>query len=246
MSTLTRLEAVTSSNIRLIGVEQEMMLRPRHPRRQMREDEVVPAVISDQPVGGGEIDADLPLLRAHPVLHRRDFDRRQGMRLGHALSDCVDASHHRLLSRAVLAVRRAGRDPVGMGGGEGIDRRSLGIAANQRRIGAKSTSKRRALNICGTRQMSAVVTLSPNRKRPARALASASSAAKPSRIQWRYQSSRESSSMPSAESRFSTRKLLIGWMSHGDRQRTTRRHGRDRPCRPGARAARRWSGRASR
>jgi hypothetical protein len=38
--------------------------------------------------------------------------------------------------------------------------------------------------------MSASVTLSPNRCRPARGAASASRAAKPSLIQWRYQSSR--------------------------------------------------------
>ncbi len=47
----------------LIGIEQEMMLRPRHARGEVGEDQIVPAIISDQPVGGGEIDADLPLLR---------------------------------------------------------------------------------------------------------------------------------------------------------------------------------------
>jgi hypothetical protein len=35
-----------------------MVLGPRDARRQVGEDEVVPAVMRDQPVGGGEVDAD--------------------------------------------------------------------------------------------------------------------------------------------------------------------------------------------
>ena len=103
MSTLTRLEAVTSSNIRLIGIEQEMMLGPRHARRKMGEDEVVPAIMSDQPVGGGEIDADLPFLGADLVLHRRDLDRRQ-RRAPRPCSAMLDASHRLGLMSAPLAV----------------------------------------------------------------------------------------------------------------------------------------------
>ena len=74
-STLTSEEAVTSSNIRLVGIEQEMMLGPRNPRRQMGEDEVVPAIISDQPIGGGEIDPDRPFLVADLALHATGFRR---------------------------------------------------------------------------------------------------------------------------------------------------------------------------
>ena len=41
-----------------VRIDQEVMLRPRHARRDVREDHVVPAVQCDQPVGRGEIDAD--------------------------------------------------------------------------------------------------------------------------------------------------------------------------------------------
>ena len=51
-------------------------------------------------------------------------------------------------------------------------------------------------------------------RRPARAAASGSSAAKPSAIQCRYQALRASSSWPSGPPRYlSTRRLLSGWMS---------------------------------
>ena len=114
MSTLTRLEAVTSSNIRLYGIEQEMMLGPRDPRRQMGEDEVVPAIMRDQPVGGGEIDPDLPFLVADLAL------RATGSR--------PTASGFALAHPAVDARRRgscaASSWPVGMGGGERARARS--------------------------------------------------------------------------------------------------------------------------
>ena len=46
----------------LIGIEQEMMLRPRDTRRQMGEDQIVPAIICDQPVRSGKVDADRPFV----------------------------------------------------------------------------------------------------------------------------------------------------------------------------------------
>jgi hypothetical protein len=49
----------------VVGVDQEMMLRPRHACRQMREDQIVPAVKGDQPIGGGKVDARLPFAWAH-------------------------------------------------------------------------------------------------------------------------------------------------------------------------------------
>ena len=52
----------------IVRVEQEMMLGSRNPRRQMGEDEVVPAVMRDHPVGGGEVDPDRPFLVADLAL----------------------------------------------------------------------------------------------------------------------------------------------------------------------------------
>ena len=47
-----------------VRVDEEVVLRPRHPRRDVREDEVVPAEAGDEAVAGGEVDAPCPLLRA--------------------------------------------------------------------------------------------------------------------------------------------------------------------------------------
>src|SRR3569623_1347369 len=44
-----------------------MVLRPRDARRQMREDEVVPAIQRDEAVGGGEVDPRLPFAGGHFV-----------------------------------------------------------------------------------------------------------------------------------------------------------------------------------
>ena len=121
------------------------------------------------------------------------------MGLGHALRDRVDTSH-RDVSCDCVPFSRSRRPARPCPDGR---RRRRRARSPRRRRGpgsgkaTRSTSKRRALYICGTRQMSASVTSSPNRKRPARGAASASSASKPSRIQWRYQSSRASWSMPS-------------------------------------------------
>ena len=44
-----------------VGVEEKVVVGTGHPRGEVREDEVVPAVVSDQTVGGGEVHALLPL-----------------------------------------------------------------------------------------------------------------------------------------------------------------------------------------
>jgi hypothetical protein len=114
----------------LIGVEQEMVLGPRHSRREMGEDEIVPAVMRDEPVGGGEVDADPPFLGAHLVLHRWDVERRERRQLRHVLPDRFDSAHDRSFLR-----RR--RYSVGMGGGESIQAIGLGVDPDQRRTGVQ-------------------------------------------------------------------------------------------------------------
>ena len=168
----------------------------------------------DQPVGGGEIDADLPLLGADLVLHRRDLHRGQGMGLGHAPREIVDASHAVCLLCA-LPSRSA---PPARPCPDGRPRRRRARRPRRRREAASAS--RRAARRSGGHCTSAA----RGRRRPASArrrtgsvrragAASASSASKPSTIQWRYQSSRAAWSTPIAESRFSTRRLLSGWMS---------------------------------
>ena len=44
-----------------VRVDQEVMLRPGNPRRDMREDEVVPAELGDEPVARSQVDSLLPL-----------------------------------------------------------------------------------------------------------------------------------------------------------------------------------------
>jgi hypothetical protein len=71
-SILTRVEAVISEH-HVVRVDQEMVLGPGHTRREMGEDQVVPTVQRDQPVGGGEIDPRLPLAgRIGRSVHRRE------------------------------------------------------------------------------------------------------------------------------------------------------------------------------
>ena len=55
----------------VVRIDEEMVLRPRHPRREMREDQVVPPVERDEAVGGGEVDAQRPFrpLHLHPAMH---------------------------------------------------------------------------------------------------------------------------------------------------------------------------------
>ena len=48
-----------------VGIDQEMMLRSRHPRGDVGVDQIVPAIMRDQPVAGGEIDALVPLGLRH-------------------------------------------------------------------------------------------------------------------------------------------------------------------------------------
>ena len=44
-----------------VGIDQEVMVRARHARRNVGVDEVVPAVQGDEAIAGGEIDALVPL-----------------------------------------------------------------------------------------------------------------------------------------------------------------------------------------
>ena len=53
-----------------VGVDQKMMLRPRHARRNVGVDQVGHAVVRHQPVAGGEIDAHLPFGIGHAAPHR--------------------------------------------------------------------------------------------------------------------------------------------------------------------------------
>src|SRR5579872_2524696 len=70
-----------------------MMFRAWNPRRQMGEDEIVPTIIGDHPVGRGEIDADFPFLGTDLVLHRRDFDAVERPGFAHGGIDTVDTVH---------------------------------------------------------------------------------------------------------------------------------------------------------
>jgi hypothetical protein len=45
-----------------VRVDEEVVLRPGHPRRDVGEDQVVPPVVGDQPVAGGQIHSLAPLL----------------------------------------------------------------------------------------------------------------------------------------------------------------------------------------
>lgn len=51
-----------------VGVDQEMMLLTGNPRGEVGEDEVVPAVESNQAIGGGQVNAKLPLLLTYFIL----------------------------------------------------------------------------------------------------------------------------------------------------------------------------------
>ena len=54
-----------------VRVDQELVLGARHAQRDVVVDQVRPAVMGDQPVGGGELDARLPFLFADPLADRR-------------------------------------------------------------------------------------------------------------------------------------------------------------------------------
>jgi len=47
------------------GIDQEMVLWPRHPRRKVGRQKIGPAVVRDQTKRSREIDPDLPFLRCH-------------------------------------------------------------------------------------------------------------------------------------------------------------------------------------
>ena len=51
-----------------VGIDQEIM-RSRHARRDMRENQVIPAEQRHQPIGGREIDTHCPFFRGYSVLH---------------------------------------------------------------------------------------------------------------------------------------------------------------------------------
>src|SRR3546814_20297443 len=74
----------------MVGIEEEGWCRGGDAGRKGGEDEVVPAEMGDETVGGGEIDADLPFLGADLALQAGDLDRPQRPRLGHAFANCVD------------------------------------------------------------------------------------------------------------------------------------------------------------
>ena len=54
-----------------VGIDQEVMLGPRHARREVREDEVVPMKMRDQSIGCGKRDARVPTPRAKPAREHR-------------------------------------------------------------------------------------------------------------------------------------------------------------------------------
>ena len=83
----------------VIGVDEEMVFRPRYARRQVREDQIVPAVQRHQPVGGGQIDARLPLAgcvsgRIH-LSQRRHHHSPRRVSFGNGISDRAAAGHPR-------------------------------------------------------------------------------------------------------------------------------------------------------
>src|SRR5271169_5013945 len=49
-----------------VRIDEEMMFRPGHPGGDMGIDQIVPAVIGNQSVAGGKIDALAPLRLGHP------------------------------------------------------------------------------------------------------------------------------------------------------------------------------------
>src|SRR5436190_4957433 len=89
-----------------------MMFGPRNARRQMGEDQIIPAIISDQPVSGGEIDANGPFLIADLAFHRRNLDRLERLQIVHAAINGVDSIHLAISSwatRSGWAEAKAGR-----------------------------------------------------------------------------------------------------------------------------------------
>src|SRR5262249_20415602 len=57
-----------------VRVDEELVLGTRNPQRNMVVHEVRPAMLGDQPVGGGQLDAGLPLLLAHALTNRRGLE----------------------------------------------------------------------------------------------------------------------------------------------------------------------------
>src|SRR4029453_10788273 len=58
-----------------IGVDQELVFLARHPHRDVVVDQVGPAVVGDQPIGGGKLDPRLPFLVARALADRRHSRR---------------------------------------------------------------------------------------------------------------------------------------------------------------------------
>ena len=91
-----------------VGVDQEVMVRPRHPRGDVGIDQIVPAIQCDEAIAGGEIDALCPLGLRHVGGHF--LEARFGWRHGRFLP------HDVVLSVASLALPQA-RSKAGRGRG---------------------------------------------------------------------------------------------------------------------------------
>ena len=98
----------------VIGVDQEMMLGPRDPRRQMGEDQIVPAVQRHQPIGGGKVDPRLPL--AGGIAGVGGGGAVDGRERGHDLSPIILSRCYAGRAAKASLVRR-GRDPERRGEG---------------------------------------------------------------------------------------------------------------------------------
>ena len=55
-----------------VGIDEELVLGARHPRRDVREHQVLPAVVRHEPITGGEIHPHRPLFGRDLVPQRRD------------------------------------------------------------------------------------------------------------------------------------------------------------------------------
>jgi len=62
MSIFNRLEAVISLNSSH-RIDQELVFRPRHARRDVAQDQIIHAEMGDQPIASREIDPHRPLFR---------------------------------------------------------------------------------------------------------------------------------------------------------------------------------------
>ena len=179
------------------------MLGPGNARRQMGEDEVVPAVMRDHPIGGGEIDADRPFLVADLALRATGFRSIRAAWPRHSPVDAVDAVHAALSWRsgwaAANGVERAGV-VVGAKQGRIVVERHRRTAAHCRAAGPGRGRPPSARCRTGNRRPWARPSL-PARSGPRGPNGHTSGRSRPA-------------AGPSSFLRYlSTRKLLSGWMS---------------------------------